>query len=48
MMLIGLPLDNERVFEVNSLLEEEEAKLKVTIQNTAIIQEINEQLQNET
>ncbi len=48
MMLIGLPLDNERVSEVHSLLKEEEAKLKVTIQNTAIIQEFNEQLQHET
>ncbi len=47
MMLTGLPLDNERVSEVHSLLEEEEAKLKETIQNTAIVKEFNEQLQHD-
>jgi len=48
MMLIGLPLDNERVSEVHRLLKEEETKLKLTIQNTSIIQDFNKQLQYET
>ena len=48
MMLVGLPLDNERVSEVHRLLKEEETKLKLTIQNTSIIQDFNKQLQHET
>ena len=48
MMLVGLPLDNERVSEVHRLLKEEETKLKLTIQNTSIIQDFNKQLQYET